>query len=235
MTTILYMDNIVVTMNNSGPRNIVLITSVLYTVNGTHPMSRSVFSHEERFEQTKKTIQSARKYIPNSMIFFVECSPLQPQHREYIQSSVDYFFNLWDTELRDRMFTNSKALGEGTQTLYVLDFLKKRQIPFQHFFKISGRYFLDERFDYKKWDNENIVIQDWNESKSVFTFLYKMSKKHVDDWQQHLIECQDNMRKNMGYEVIYGLFVEKHAYEVEFIDVMGIEGYISPSGSHVYI
>lgn len=217
-------------------KNAVLITSVLYTVGGTHPMSRSVFSHDERFEQTKKTIASVRKYIPNCWIIFIECSPLTAEHDAYIRANVDYFQNLWDTPIRGRMFTNSKAMGEGTQTIYALNHLFKENLVFDNFFKISGRYFLDDRFDYAKWDNDKIIIQDWNDSKSVFTFLYKMSwRGHVREWYSHLMQSESDFRRNMGYEVIYGHFVEAHAYDVEFIDVMGIEGYISPSGSRVYI
>ena len=49
--------------------NLVLITSVICTTN--NPLSyintRSIYSHEERFEQTKKTIQTIREKIPNSI------------------------------------------------------------------------------------------------------------------------------------------------------------------------
>ena len=139
-------------------KNLVLITSVLYTVNGNHPMSRSIYSHDERFEQTKKTISAARKYIPNSWILFMECSPLREEHAAYIKENVDFFKNLWDTPIRGRMFTASKAMGEGTQTIYALNYLFRENMEFNHYFKISGRYFLDERFNYSKWDNDLSLI-----------------------------------------------------------------------------
>jgi hypothetical protein len=216
-------------------KNVVLITSVLYTIGGSHPMSRSIFSHDERFEQTKQTILRARQYIPNAIIVFVECSPLRAEHEEFIKSNVDYFYNLWFSVDKAKMFTASKALGEGTQTIYALNQILSENIEFDNLFKISGRYFLDERFDYGKWNNDNIVIKEWNEAKSVFTFLYKMPRRMVEDWRAHLLGNYDNMIRNIGYEVIYGNFVEKYAQSVVFIDVMGIEGYISPSGSRVYI
>lgn len=220
---------------NSSSKNLVLITSLMYTVGGSHPMSRSIFTHQQRFEQTQQTILRAREYIPNATIIFVECSPLQPEHEAFIESNVDYFLNLWNTTEKAKMFTASKALGEGTQTLCALEFIFENNIVFDNFFKISGRYFLDERFDYTKWDNQNIVIKEWNNAKSVFTFLYKIPRRFVENWRAHLLSNYDNMIQNVGYEVIYGNFVEKHANSVVFIDVMGIEGFISPTGSHVYI
>jgi hypothetical protein len=51
--------------------NLVLITSVVKTPDKplSYINSRSIYTHEERFEQTKKTIQSIRQKIPNVKIF----------------------------------------------------------------------------------------------------------------------------------------------------------------------
>jgi hypothetical protein len=54
-------------------KNLVLITSVICIEN--KPLSytnvRSIYSHQERFEQTKKTIETIREKIPNAKIFVV--------------------------------------------------------------------------------------------------------------------------------------------------------------------
>ena len=59
-------------------KNLVLITSVIHT--SSNPLSytpcRSVFSPQERFTQTKKTIQTVRESIPDVQILLVECSVL---------------------------------------------------------------------------------------------------------------------------------------------------------------
>ena len=233
-------------MPRAPVRNMVLITSVLYTLNYVghsengatnihHPMSRSVFTHEQRFEQTKLTIERARAHIPNCAIFFMECSPLSREHHNYIAREVDYFFNLHDTMLRGRMFTRSKAMGEGTLTEYALNYMFQNNIVFDNLFKLSGRYYLDDRFCYEKWDNDKIVIREFPESKSVFTFLYKMTYKHARDWLQHLFDNERAFRMCAGYENIYGEFVEKWASDVIIIDCFGIEGFISPDGSHVLV
>jgi hypothetical protein len=231
-------------------RNMVLITSVLYTLNYVgkdlqkkqtrqsvyHPMSKSIFTHEERFEQTKKTIERARKYIPDCDIFFMECSPLSDEHHKYLAENTDYFFNLFDTGLRERMFTPSKAMGEGTLTEYALSYMFKTNVSFDNLFKFSGRYYLDDRFCYDNWNNDNIVVREFNPpSKCVFTFLYKMTRDHALQWLYFLITNEDNFRRCVGYEYIYGDFVEKNISDLIIIDCFGVEGFISPDGSHVKV
>ena len=50
--------------------NLVLITSVINTPNTplSYTNTRSVFSRQDRFEQTKKTIKSVREKLSNSKI-----------------------------------------------------------------------------------------------------------------------------------------------------------------------
>lgn len=222
-------------MPHSAVKNVVIITSVLYTLNNGHPMSRSKYTHEERFEQTKLTISRAREKIPDCAIFFVECSDLRDEHKNYIEGAVDYFFNLWNTDLRDRMFTRSKAMGEGTETIFVLNYIFQNNIKFDNLFKMSARYYLDDRFVYDYWDNPCIVVREFDERKNVFTFLYKMSYKHAGEWFQFLLNSEESFKRNIGYEYIYGHFVATRLRETIVIPVMGIEGRISQDGSHVFV
>ena len=59
-------------------KNITLITSIIDTPN--LPLSytncRSVFTKQQRFEQTQNTIASIREKIPDNKIILIECSPL---------------------------------------------------------------------------------------------------------------------------------------------------------------
>ena len=65
--------------------NLVLITSIIKTpdIPLSYTSTRSVFRHDERFNQTKKTIQTIREKIPNSKILIVECSELDNEQDEY--------------------------------------------------------------------------------------------------------------------------------------------------------
>ena len=63
----------------------VLITSVINTPNTplSYTNTRSVFSRQDRFEQTKKTIKSVREKLSNSKIIIVECSDFNEEESKY--------------------------------------------------------------------------------------------------------------------------------------------------------
>ena len=67
-------------------KNLVLITSVINIPN--IPLSytniRSVYTCEERFIQTQKTIESLRRMIPDLEILLVECSDLKVEYEKYL-------------------------------------------------------------------------------------------------------------------------------------------------------
>ena len=117
--------------------NLVLITSVICIENT--PLSytniRSVYSHNERFEQTKKTIQTIREKIPNSKILIVECSKLNDDITNYLEKNSDYFINLYHNEnIRNNTTSVSKALGEGTITISAIEYIIQNNIQFDNFF-----------------------------------------------------------------------------------------------------
>jgi len=70
------LENII--SQNLIEKNIVIITSVLNCV--VKPLSyyhiRNIFTVEERYQQTLKSIDSVKKYIPNVEILYCECSNL---------------------------------------------------------------------------------------------------------------------------------------------------------------
>ena len=150
--------------------NLVLITSVICTPNTplSYTNARSVYTHEERFEQTKRTIESVKQKIPNLKILLVECSNLSFDQEEYLKKNTDYFLNLYNNEkIRKNTSGVSKSLGEGTMTLCALQYLIDNNIGFNNLIKISGRYWLSDNFDYNKFNNNNIVIKYIDNNKWI--------------------------------------------------------------------
>ena len=211
--------------------NLILITSVINTPNTSLSYSkvRSVFTRKERFEQTKKTIQSIKKHLPNSKIIIVECSHLIEEETSYLKNNCDYILNLWNKkELHGVIFGKSKSLGEGTMTIEALKYIEKLNLEYQYLYKISGRYWLNENF---KIENiQNNVFKRINKSENnIFTALYKIDKKTVEKLVFFLINNIENMKNCIGYEVLMSQFVKN--IDKELLDIIGLSGFVTVCGS----
>jgi hypothetical protein len=63
-------------LNSLNNKNVVLITSKIHVskVEYSYVNTRSIYTSEQRFKQTMKTIQSVKKYIPNCFIVLIDNS-----------------------------------------------------------------------------------------------------------------------------------------------------------------
>jgi len=215
--------------------NITLITSIIHTPDLplSYIKTRSIYSHEERFNQTKKTIETIREKIPNNKIFLIECSLLTQNETEYFQNTVDIFINIFDTHsenLISRMFTKSKAMGEGTMTIFAINYLYASKIKFENMFKISGRYWLTENFHYENFDNNNVVVKYIdNDSTNTLTSLYKLPNKYIYEWYLFLLNSETDFQQCVGYENIFAKFI-KTIDGVIVLEKIGVAGNIAVSG-----
>lgn len=209
-------------------KNLILISSIINTPDKpfNYISTRSVFTRKERFEQTKKTIESVKDKIPDSKILIVECSDFNEEETEYLLNNCDYVLNLWDKkELHDKIFGLSKSLGEGTITIEGLRFIFNNDLKFENFFKISGRYNLTDRFYYSKYNNDRIVCKKAGDN-IISTRLYKFPYKYLNDLHDYLIQNRDKMIECIGNENLFGLFVANYS-DVDYNEVIGVEGYIA--------
>ena len=216
--------------------NLVLITSVVNTPNTplSYSKVRSVFTRNERYEQTKKTIQSIKEKIPNSKIIIVECTDFTKEEKDYFEKHCDWVLNLWNRlELHPRIFGVSKAMGEGTMTIEALKFLIKNNFKYNNLFKICGRYWLNNNFNYDKYNNNNLVFKKINENiNNIFTSFYKIPYNSTSNLLKFLIENEKSMVQCIGYEVLFAKYLNHINYDnVKFIDNIGYEGNVTVCGS----
>ena len=210
--------------------NLILITSVINTPNTplSYTNTRSVFSRQDRFEQTKKTIKSVREKLSNSKIIIVECSDFNEEENNYFKENCDYILNLWNKkELHNYIFGPSKSLGEGTMTIEALKYIEELNLEYQYLYKISGRYWLNENFKIENIQN-NIFKRINKNENNVFTALYKIDKKTVEKLVFFLINNIENMKKCIGYEVLMSQFVKN--IEKSLIDHIGLSGFEAVCG-----
>ncbi len=206
--------------------NLVLITSIIKTPNTplSYTNTRSIYTWDERFEQTKQTIQTIQEKIPNPTILLVECSELDPHQSEYFHTHCHYVINLFDTSI-EQCHSESKALGEATMTMAAIEFIQNNHISFDSFFKISGRYYLSESFDYSFYNIPFNVVKHIDE-KNINTCLYKLDKSSVFDYYHHLKSIMQSLYDCIGYETQFCDFIQQ-CTNVQYIETLGVKGLVS--------
>jgi hypothetical protein len=223
------------TINN---KNIVLISSVINTPN--LPLSyidtRSIYNHKERFEQTKKTINTVRNKMPNNIICLIECSPLEKEETDYLKNYTDIFINLYDindASIVNNVFSISKSLGEGAITTYALKYLIENNIEFDNFYKLSGRYWLNSNFEYNLFDNNKIIVKKINnDSNNLITCLYKLPKNYIHLWLNFLMNSINDMNNCIGAEFLFAKFINTvNDNEKIFVEKIGVSGNVAVCGT----
>lgn len=217
--------------------NLVLITSIIDMPNKpfNYTNVRSVFTREQRFNDTKKTIESIKKLIPNYKIVLVECSKLLNNELEYLKNNSDYLINLYENKtLHDDIFGLSKSLGEGTMTIKAIEFIYRNDIKYDNFIKISGRYWLSDKFDYNNFNNNKIVVKKINNNKNnILTAIYKIPYNVVPLLNEFLSNNLEIMKKCIGYEILYGYFInfieKEKISDILYLNIIGVHGYVSVS------
>ena len=83
-----------------------------------------------------------------TLIYFAECSDIPTYMVTQLQKECDKFFQFNDDEYVHNACLQSsyKGYGELAKTKRVFEYILHNKIPFTRFFKISGRYFLNEYF-----------------------------------------------------------------------------------------
>ena len=215
-------------------KNIIIITSVL---NITQiPLSyyhiRSVFSIEERFQQTLNTIKTIKdKMGDNIEILFCECSDLllYPNYIKILEKEVSYFYNFYDNfEVRNNVLSKYKGLGELYLMKMGLNKIIELDKPYQYIFKISGRYFLNDAFHIQDFNNNYNIMTYWdNHIESYSSIFYKIR-------YQDLLLFTDALKK-FGYDLGHGNSFEQCLYKffkhnILVLNKLNISGHLSTEG-----
>jgi len=212
----------------------VLITSVIHTPDTplSYTNTRSIYSTEQRYEQTKKTIQSIKNKIPDAIIVIVECSELSESEEKFLSQHCDKVINLYSyIDIRSNVYGISKALGEGTLTYNALNYIQQNNIQYDNLIKLSGRYLLSDNFDLNNFNNDSIVIKyiDGN-TNNVITSLYKLPHKVVEKFKLFLNDNSSLMHECIGYEVLFSMFVNSVTdVDIKPLTQIGVEGGIAVS------
>lgn len=207
---------------------LILITSLLNPIN--KPLSytnvRSIYNIEERFQQTLKTIQSVKSKIPNYYIILIEASKNIEKYENKFKELVNEYYNFKDNKnITKKVESPYKGLGE---VYMMLGYLHNNNInKFDSLIKISGRYYLDNTFEFKFFDNSHNVFRSFFDNV-VSTRLYKITNCYFIKFIENLKNSIMHLEKGKSEEEVFYLLMN-----YLHIDHLGLSGNVAVSGDKI--
>ena len=209
---------------NRRYENIVIVCSIINDSPG------SVYSSEERINQTINTIKTVREKIPNSYIILAEISNLTQSQRDKLDYDACMIYN----EQFNKMgyISGDKTLGELYLINSSLEWVSNNfctNTP-KRIFKIGGRNYLDNTFDIND-HKPNFINCKLNPDKrdDVYMTLFSFGYDKLD--------VLKSIFKTAYYTNGMGKYLENGLYDlisklsgVNYLDNLGCSGTYSMNG-----
>lgn len=226
-------------MNILPDKHLFMITSCINTNIG-------IFNSEQRFKQTLETINSIRKYSPNSLIFLADNSSQELDANLYniLATNCNLVANLSGD--KDCIHFNSsgvKSAADCVITVKMLEILlnnptgMKLVSQSKRLYKISGRYHLNENFKEENFDHYGKFVvkyfDTWRDDKSIgglyLTRLMSFCPSVIKYFHQTLISSVNTvMREQVDMEHAMYKNIDKNL--VVTIPTLGLSGQVAPNG-----
>lgn len=226
-----------------GPpaNNLFLVTSCINT-------SLGIFTPQQRFEQTIKTINSIRQYAPNSKIFITDNSyekELNENVYKYFTGICDLVANLSQEENCKKL--NKVGLKSAADTMLTLKMIEilltnkdglKILNSSRFLYRISGRYTLTNKFIENNYVNNfgKFVLKrhdTWREDKSIdglyITRLMGFCPSLCSIFHGALAKSIETI-VNENVDMEHGVYKNIDKKYVKLIDTLGVSGYVAPNG-----
>jgi hypothetical protein len=221
----------------------------------------SKYAPNERLEQTLKTIESVRKYIPDAVICMTECSvpAVDEATQNRLSKEVDHFISLSKDPTVNWIQNNIQhqdTVKNLTELVVVSKFFKvakenKWFADCNRVFKVSGRYWLTDRFDISRYEQPDAKGKYVVSKKMLSQFPYSLTEQSLqymlrvysfdtallDDFIIRLNVMTKYMEEkvnNSSYIDIEHLFCKFLPKDLTLeIARTGVAGHIAPNGAYI--
>lgn len=230
------LENII--CKNISNKNLIIITSVLNISKNelSYYHIRSVFDIYQRYDQTLKTIESIKKYIPNYYILFCESSDLTNYNDilENIQNEVNVFLNFNENNnIKNEVNSKYKGSGENSIMLEAINYINNENLVFDNVFKISGRYYLNDNFNFELFNNNYNQFTLWdNNFNSYASLFYKIKFKYLNLLNYCFELFIDKLKNGETLEILINKYFNKYMnfQNINILDKLNISGNLSTEG-----
>jgi hypothetical protein len=194
----------------------------------------SIFPSHIRIQQILLSIQSVRKKVPNAFIVLLETGSASDEEKDFLQSQVDHYMTIPATSL-------VKSQGEAMliHGFFTSSWFQENRPRFQTFSKLSGRYFLLDRYDFMAHSLDKVFIKfRWDEQgRGLFeTRYYRIPASKIDGFIQTLdvvLSKHSTLFKETDIEHIYCLFNFFPLQETIHDQPIGLAGWYTGDGHYM--
>lgn len=209
----------------------------------------SVYTQEERFQQTVDTINSIDKHCPNNQVFIFDSSPEMPD-MSYFQELNDRGAIIFYTGnipiIKQYSNQGQRSIAECYSFMTFLSWFKDQDYRSKRIYKLSGRYRLTDDFvlDDDGYENAFVFSEALNSwmppqsqklaeiDKLLRVRLWHMDYNLLDTFINELpIILNDCVKYNIDVEHSYYKHLKK--YKLVELKKIGVCGNIAPSGEYI--
>ena len=207
----------------------VIVTSVL------NPVNRPL----DRVEQSINTINSIRKRLGDVRIIFVDCSVALPVETTRVQDTLRAGDQFIDLSKDDSVMTSVVSANKSYGELVLLDWAISNLSFDGDIFKISGRYYLDDAFDFGILDKNadiNCKARGFAHANNVcLTTFYRMKDRDIfTRYTTHAKILFQRYPSISAEHVLFNFMSCNQDLKIQNLDRIGVVGQIAVSGETHY-
>lgn len=205
-----------------------IITSVIHFSQNklSYSQVRSVYTPEQREQQTLHTITSIREKVPNASIVLVEMGLKKNISRNLLLAADQFIYvgNNWLV----KWACNSRHKGLG-EAMGLIKASSNINTSAGLYFKISGRYFLNNDFKLDGWNNRQYCFKKYGDN--VSTRLYSFGPSFFSHWKRVLYRSLPLLYKGYSIEEVMPRFIPPgNIYEMK---LLGVSGFVAPNAESI--
>lgn len=210
--------------------------------------SRSLYSFQERFDQTLKTIESIQTYCPNSEIYIFDSSVEKPADEVFsklVEKGAAVLYTGTNPDIQAFTSYHMQSVVETISLASALMFVKSNSAKAKRVYKISGRYRLNENFvpglehvgkyvftvPTKTWMSEDRIRQtgiDHVYQTRLFHFDYDLMDEFMLNMPEVIRDCIE-----LAVDMEHAYYKNFKKYEPIEVKTIGVCGNLSPTGEYI--
>lgn len=196
-------------------RNLFLIASMI-----TSNFKNHHFTPIQRYHQLLNTIESVRRYAPQSKCVIIEGSKITEEQRSAIsKGNVLLEFSGDPTLLSFR----NNGIGELILLKTICEYVMNKDIKYDRLFKLGGRYELNEDFNINKWIPNRYCFR--TENNRCITGLY--SVPNIKTFISLIDTCLPKLTDDNEIEMVFYETIKDKIH----MPVIGLRGQLSYNGT----